>query len=66
MDFPDNAVRAMHGNRILGKIAAFLPEVRDSRLVWLSLGFRPMPTDEPRGRIACRRPMSTSPSRTAA
>jgi glycine/D-amino acid oxidase-like deaminating enzyme len=46
MDFPDNAVRAMHGNRILGKIAAFLPAVRDSRLDWLSLGFRPMPTDE--------------------
>ncbi len=46
MDFPDNAVRAMHGNRILGKIAAYLPAVRDARLDWLSLGFRPMPTDE--------------------
>ena len=41
MDFPDKAVRAMHGNRILGKIAAFLPAVRDARLEWLSLGFRP-------------------------
>ena len=46
MDFPDEALRAMHGNRILGKIAAFLPAVRDAPLEWLSLGFRPMPTDE--------------------
>ena len=46
MDFPDDAVRAMHGNRILGKIATFLPAARDARLEWLSLGFRPMPTDE--------------------
>jgi glycine/D-amino acid oxidase-like deaminating enzyme len=46
MDFPDEATRAMHGNRILGKIATFLPAVRDSHLEWLSLGFRPMPTDE--------------------
>jgi len=46
MDFPDDATRAMHGNRILGKIATFLPAVRDSRLEWLSLGFRPMPLDE--------------------
>jgi glycine/D-amino acid oxidase-like deaminating enzyme len=46
MDFPDEALRAMHGNRILGKIAAFLPGARDARLEWLSLGFRPMPLDE--------------------
>ena len=46
MVFPDDATRAMHGNRILGKIATFLPAVRDSHLEWLSLGFRPMPTDE--------------------
>ena len=46
MDFPDDALRAMHGNRILGKIAAMLPPVRDAQLAWLSLGFRPMPMDE--------------------
>lgn len=46
MDFPDEALRALHGNRILGKIAAFLPGVRGAPLEWLSLGFRPMPTDE--------------------
>ncbi len=46
MDFPDEALRALHGNRILGKIATFLPAARDARLEWLSLGFRPMPTDE--------------------
>ena len=46
MDFPDEALRAMHGNRILGKIAAFLPGVREAPLEWLSLGFRPMPTDD--------------------
>ena len=46
MDFPDEALRAMHGNRILRKIASFLPGARDARLEWLSLGFRPMPLDE--------------------
>jgi glycine/D-amino acid oxidase-like deaminating enzyme len=46
MDFPDQALRAMHGNRILGKIASYLPAARDAPLEWLSLGFRPMPTDE--------------------
>jgi glycine/D-amino acid oxidase-like deaminating enzyme len=46
VDFPDEGLRALHGNRILGKISAFLPAVRDARLEWLSLGFRPMPMDE--------------------
>ena len=46
MDFPDEAIRTMHGQRILGKIARYLPAARDTRLEWLSLGFRPMPTDE--------------------
>jgi glycine/D-amino acid oxidase-like deaminating enzyme len=45
-DFPDEALRAMHGNRILGKIAGVLPPVTGARLEWLSLGFRPMPMDE--------------------
>ena len=46
VDFPDDTLRALHGNRILGKIAGMLPAVRDARLEWLSLGFRPMPMDE--------------------
>jgi len=46
MDFPDEALRSMHGERILGKIARYLPEARGAKLEWLSLGFRPMPIDE--------------------
>jgi glycine/D-amino acid oxidase-like deaminating enzyme len=46
VDFPDAAVRAMHGNRILDKIKARLPDARGAELEWLSLGFRPMPVDE--------------------
>jgi glycine/D-amino acid oxidase-like deaminating enzyme len=44
-DFPDAALREMHGNRILGKIKARLPDARDAELEWLSLGFRPLPLD---------------------
>jgi glycine/D-amino acid oxidase-like deaminating enzyme len=44
--FPDDALRAMHGNRILGKIAQFLPAARDLGLERLTLGFRPIPLDE--------------------
>ena len=46
IDFPDEAVRALHGKRILGKIATLLPAARGAQLDWLSLGFRPMPMDE--------------------
>ena len=46
MDFPDDGLRTLHGNRILGKIAALLPAVRDTGLEWLSLGFRPLPIDD--------------------
>jgi len=45
-DFPDLAIREMHGRRILGKIAAVMPETQGAELEWLSLGFRPMPLDE--------------------
>lgn len=45
-DFPDAAVREMHGHRILGKIKAVLPDARNAELEWLSLGFRPMPADD--------------------
>jgi glycine/D-amino acid oxidase-like deaminating enzyme len=45
IDFPDAALRALHGNRILGKIKARLPDAREAELEWLSLGFRPLPLD---------------------
>ena len=44
--FPDETLRAMHGNRILTKIAAILPASRGVMLERLTLGFRPMPLDE--------------------
>ena len=46
MDFPDEALRAVHGNRILTKIAQILPAARGIGLDRLTLGFRPMPLDE--------------------
>lgn len=45
VDFPDAAIRAMHGNRALGKITAFLPAARAATLDHVTLGFRPMPMD---------------------
>jgi glycine/D-amino acid oxidase-like deaminating enzyme len=45
VDFPDAAIRAMHGNRALGKITAFLPDARAATLDHVTLGFRPMPKD---------------------
>jgi glycine/D-amino acid oxidase-like deaminating enzyme len=44
--FPDDSLRALHGNRILGKIGAVLPASREVGLERLTLGFRPMPLDE--------------------
>jgi len=45
-DFPSAELRNLHGNRILGKIARYLPGAREAQLERLTLGFRPMPTDE--------------------
>lgn len=45
VDFPDDAIRAMHGNRALGKITTFLPGARHATLDHVTLGFRPMPMD---------------------
>ncbi|HEX9706222.1 MAG TPA: FAD-binding oxidoreductase [Steroidobacteraceae bacterium] len=45
-DFPSEALREMHGNRILTRIANVLPAATDARLERLTLGFRPMPTDD--------------------
>jgi glycine/D-amino acid oxidase-like deaminating enzyme len=46
MAFPDEGLRAMHGNRILGKIAAVLSAAKGVELERLTLGFRPIPLDE--------------------
>jgi glycine/D-amino acid oxidase-like deaminating enzyme len=45
LDFPDDAIRALHGHRALDKIGAFLPGARAATLDHVTLGFRPMPTD---------------------
>jgi glycine/D-amino acid oxidase-like deaminating enzyme len=45
MDFPDQALREYHGNRILTKISSFLPASRGVALERLTLGFRPLPMD---------------------
>jgi glycine/D-amino acid oxidase-like deaminating enzyme len=45
-DFPSEALREMHGNRILSRIAKVLPAAKDARLERLTLGFRPMPLDD--------------------
>jgi glycine/D-amino acid oxidase-like deaminating enzyme len=45
MDFPDQALREYHGNRILTKISSFLPAARGVALERLTLGFRPLPMD---------------------
>jgi glycine/D-amino acid oxidase-like deaminating enzyme len=45
VDFPDEALRAQHGQRILARIAAVFPAARARPLARLTLGFRPMPPD---------------------
>jgi glycine/D-amino acid oxidase-like deaminating enzyme len=45
MDFPDAALRAVHGARILKRISAVLPGASNAMLDQLTLGFRPMPID---------------------
>jgi glycine/D-amino acid oxidase-like deaminating enzyme len=44
--FPTEELRNHHGNRILTKIGQFLPAANGVHLERLTLGFRPMPTDE--------------------
>jgi glycine/D-amino acid oxidase-like deaminating enzyme len=44
--FPSSALRDYHGNRILRKIGQFLPGAQAVPLERLTLGFRPMPSDE--------------------
>ena len=44
--FPSKELADLHGNRILAKIGAILPAARGVQLDRLTLGFRPLPTDE--------------------
>ena len=44
--FPSKDLTDLHGNRILAKIGAVLPAARGLQLDRLTLGFRPLPTDE--------------------
>lgn len=46
MDFPSEALRLLHGNRILAKLAPYLPAARAVQVSHLTLGFRVLPTDE--------------------
>jgi glycine/D-amino acid oxidase-like deaminating enzyme len=46
MTFPSAELRTYHGNRILNRIARFLPAAQAVPLDRLTLGFRPMPIDE--------------------
>lgn len=45
VDFPTEELRRWHGERIIGKIARFLPGIQGVPLERLTLGFRPMPGD---------------------
>jgi glycine/D-amino acid oxidase-like deaminating enzyme len=45
VDFPDDSLRAMHGTRILNRIAAYMPAAKAAIFDRLTLGFRPMPLD---------------------
>ncbi|MDH5345006.1 MAG: FAD-binding oxidoreductase [Gammaproteobacteria bacterium] len=38
-------IRAMHGERILGKVSEMMPGVVDARYDFLTLGYRPLPED---------------------
>ena len=46
MPFPSDELRSSHGERILNRIARFLPAAQAVPLDRLTLGFRPMPIDE--------------------
>jgi glycine/D-amino acid oxidase-like deaminating enzyme len=44
MDFPPG-IAEMHGARILSKFAAYMPGLAQAEVDFVTLGFRPMPTD---------------------
>ena len=44
--FPDESLRALHGERILRKLSELMPAAQGLPLGRVTLGFRPMPLDE--------------------
>lgn len=44
MEFPPG-IAEMHGTRILSKFAKYMPGLANAQLDYMTLGFRPMPTD---------------------
>ena len=44
MAFPPG-IAEMHGARILSKLAAYMPGIAKAEFGFMTLGFRPMPTD---------------------
>jgi len=44
-DFPDERLRAAHGNRILEKLAGYFPKASGASIERVSLGWRPIPGD---------------------
>jgi glycine/D-amino acid oxidase-like deaminating enzyme len=45
MDFPSDAMKIAHGERILANISKFMPGVKRATFDRLTLGYRPMPKD---------------------
>jgi glycine/D-amino acid oxidase-like deaminating enzyme len=46
MDYPSEALRREHGERMLMHLSRFCPKIRVSDFERLTLGFRPMPVDD--------------------
>lgn len=45
-DFPNEAIRTMHGESLFRKVSRYMPGVRDTTLESVMIGFRPMPLDK--------------------
>ena len=46
MDFPSASLRRAHGERMLDHLSHYCPRIRMSDFDRVTLGFRPMPTDD--------------------
>ena len=46
MDFPSESLRREHGERMLTHLSRLCPRIRAEDFERLTLGFRPMPTDD--------------------
>jgi len=45
LDFPNEAIRALHRQRILKQASQYLPQIADAPVEKVTLGWRPMPKD---------------------